>query len=507
MDYSSNLLEMTNISKNFPGVKALDNVTFSVKSGEVMGLVGENGAGKSTLMNVLIGLHRQDDGRIIFKGEEYSVKSPHDALVKGVSMIHQELSLVPTMTVAENIWLGQEKKFLRFGFINREMRDKAAERLLKRLGITQINTIQEVSKLSVASMQLVEIASAFSYNSNIVIMDEPTSSLSNVEIQNLHELIDKLRNDGVSIIFISHKLDEVLSFCDRATILRDGKFIETVEVSQTSKNELIRLMVGRKINKIYPTIKDNIGKTCLEVNNISKMSAFQDISFSIKSGEVVGFCGLIGSGRTEIANAIFGLGKKDSGNIYIDGQQVNITSTKDAISFRLGMINEDRLRLGIINRVSLKGNISIAYIKSICRGMFVNNKEEKEDVSNIIKKMSIKHSSQTQPIETLSGGNQQKAIISRWLLTKPKILILDEPTRGIDVGSKYEIYKLINELAEQGIAIMFISSELQELMGICHRIIVICEGKQVYAVDRKDFDQQVIMRSAFGAQGKRTGAQ
>jgi len=505
MESSNYILEMENISKSFPGVKALDNVTFSVKYGEVMGLIGENGAGKSTLMKVLLGLYQQDSGSIRYKGEEYSVKSPHDALVKGISMIHQELSLVPTMTVGENIWLGQEKKYLKFGFINKEKRDRAAERLLKSLGITQINTNQEVSRLSVAKMQLVEIARTFSYNSNIVIMDEPTSSLTDYEIEMLHELITKLKNDGVSIIFISHKLDEVLSFCDRATILRDGQFIDTLEVSQTSTNDLVRLMVGRKINNIYPTITKNIRNTYLEVENFNKTGVFQDISFSIKRGEVVGFCGLIGSGRTEIAKAIFGLDKKDSGNIRIDGKPVNITCTKDAISFKIGMINEDRLRLGIINRMSLKGNVSIAYIKSICRGMFVKNKQENKDVSNIINTMTVKHSSQSQPIETLSGGNQQKAIISRWLLTKPKILILDEPTRGIDVGSKYEIYKLINELAEQGLAIMLISSELQELVGISHRIIVIREGKQVFEVDREKFDQQTMMKYAFGAQGKGIG--
>jgi len=499
MDSANNILEMYNISKSFPGVKALDNVTFSVRYGEVMGLIGENGAGKSTLMKVLLGLYQQDSGSIRYKGKDYSVKSPHDALVRGISMIYQELSLVPTMTVGENIWLGQEKKFLKNGFLDVKKRDRAAEKLLEEFKIDLIITHQIVNQLSIAKMQLVEIARAISYKSSIVIMDEPTSSLTDIEINMLFDLIARLKNDGVSIIFISHKLDEVLRICDRTTILRDGQYIDTLDVSKTTTNELIRLMVGRKLNKIYPMLTKNTRNTCLEVENLSKKGVYKDITFSIKRGEVLGFCGLIGSGRTDIARSIFGLDRWDSGNIRIDGKLVKITNTLDAISNGIGMINEDRLRLGIINRMSLKGNVSIAYIRSICRGMFIKNKQENNDVSHIITTMTIKYSSQGQLIETISGGNQQKAIVSRWLLTKPKILILDEPTRGIDVGSKYEIYNLINELAERGLAIMLISSELQELMAMSHRIIVIHEGKKEFEVKRENFDQQTLMKYAFGS--------
>lgn len=499
MNNQDYMLEMKGISKYFPGIKALSNVDFDLRRGEVMGLLGENGAGKSTLMKVLLGMYIPEEGSIQFKGEPYTVKSPHDALKKGVSMIHQEISLVQTMTVSENIWFGREDKYKKFGLLNVKQRNKDAAALLQKIGIDTIDPNALVSSLSIAHMQLVEIIRAVSYDADIIIMDEPTSALTDVEIDILYNIINQLKQAGVSIVFISHKLEEVLKICDRSVVLRDGQYIETINIEDANVDKLITSIVGRELTDVYPEHTAEIGDVVFEVSNFNSAGTFSDISFSVRQGEVLGFGGLIGAGRTEIMQSIFGVDPYDSGEIRVNGVPIVVKKVNDAIEHGLAMINEDRLRKGVLHSLSVRENISLAYLNTITKGIFVNADQEKKDVERVVDLLSVKLSNHNQMISSLSGGNQQKAILGRWLLTKPKVLILDEPTRGIDVGSKSEIYRLINQLATQGLAIILVSSELPELMGVSDRINVIRNGRIVAEFQREEFDQESIMKKAFGA--------
>ncbi len=498
MTYNENILTMDNISKSFPGVKALSNVSLSLNKGEVMALVGENGAGKSTLMKILLGMYPMDSGTITFAGKEYKPQNPNDALSNGISMIHQELCLIPTMTVSENIWIGREKKFKTLGIINVKKRNKETKKLMDKLNI-HIDPNALVSTLSVANMQLVEVARAVSYQSKIIIMDEPTSALSEAEVNLLYRIIEDLRKEGVSIIFISHLLDEIFRICNRVTVLRDGQLIETLNIKDVDTPLLIKLIAGRELSEIYPEPTATIGDTVIEVDNLNSIGKFKNISFKVRKGEVLGLCGLMGAGRTEIVSAIFGIDKYDSGSILLQGKKVEIRSSADALKNGIGMVTEDRSRTGIFAGLSVRENISIAYLRDICKLKFVNSKKEKIDVQKMTKLLSVKTANSSVRVDSLSGGNQQKTIIARWLLTNPQVLILDEPTRGIDVGSKSEIYKLINSLAEEGLAIILVSSELPELMGISNRILVVKDGTIVGEQNRNEFNQEVLIKKAFGA--------
>ncbi|MCI8465655.1 MAG: sugar ABC transporter ATP-binding protein [Lachnospiraceae bacterium] len=493
------ILEMKEIEKGFPGVKALDHARLCLKKGEVHALIGENGAGKSTLMKILLGIYHQDSGTVIYKGQEVDFKAPHDALTAGISMIHQEISLIPTVSVAENIWIGREKNYTRAGIINTKKRNQEAQELLDKLGI-RIDAKQIVRELSVANMQLVEIARAVSYHSDVIIMDEPTSSLSDAEIEILYRIIREVSANGTSIIFISHKLEEIFEVCDRVTVMRDGQYISDHDTKEITQPELVTKIAGREIKDLFPKQESQFGEVALEVKGLCSGKTFQDVSFSVRKGEILGFCGLVGAGRTEIMRAVFGIDKFESGEIYVEGKQVHIHSPKDAIANGLAMVTEDRRGSGIISGLSVKYNMSLAYLSSLCNGLtFINKQKENSDAKEMSDRLAIHAASLDQAIGSLSGGNQQKAIVARWLLSGPKILILDEPTRGIDVGSKSEIHRLISELAVQGLAVIMISSEMPEILGMSDRVMVVRDGRLVGEFNRDEADQETLIQRAFGA--------
>jgi ABC-type sugar transport system ATPase subunit len=496
---SKTILKMTGITKRFGGVNVLDGVDFILDKGEVHALLGENGAGKSTLMKILLGLYARDDGKVEFLGEEVFFHEPSQALTHGISMVHQEISVIPTMSVAENIWLGREDQFKRGFFLNLKKRNLAAKELLDSLDI-ELDPNKKLKDLSVAQMQLVEIARSVSYDSKIIIMDEPTSALTDVEVRLLFKIIRNLSEKGVSIIFISHKIEEILEICDTITILRDGEFIARKSCQGLDQDELIKLIVGRDMKEqLFERQATEYGDTVLEVKNLAREGVFKDINFSVRAGEIVGFSGLMGAGRTEVVRAVFGLDEYSSGEIIINGKKEKITSPQDAMKCGIAMVTEDRLRSGIIPPMSVELNSTIANLDEYCNKIgFVNGKEEKKEFNKMSQDLSVKYHSMNDLIITLSGGNQQKVILSRWLLTKPKVLILDEPTRGIDIGAKHDIYKLMNRLSHEGMAIVFVSSEMPELLAMCDRIFVMRNGKISGQVMRDEATQDILGRYAFG---------
>lgn len=498
MSEAITLLTASNISKSFPGVKALNDVSLTLYRGEIHALVGENGAGKSTLMKILLGMYTRDAGRIVYKDEEVDYTSPEMALKSGISMIHQEISLIPTFDVAENIWLGQESKFSKFGVLNIAQRYKATKQLLEKLEI-KLNPKQTVANLSVAQMQLVELARAVSYNADLIIMDEPTSALSREEIEKLYTIVRELSAKGTTIVFISHKLDEIYSICQRISVMRDGHMITTRNADELDVDELVSLIAGRDIDNSFPKVHAPHEEILLECRNLNVGKAVRDVSFSVKKGEIVGFCGLMGAGRTEVMRALFGIDRLESGQVFIEGRPVRIKSPQKAIACGLGMITEDRLRMGIVPYLSVKFNMSLAYLYNHCYRLgIVKRKAETVETTKIAKDLGVKTPGMEQQISLLSGGNQQKALIGRWLLTTPKLLILDEPTRGIDVGAKSEIYRLMGELAKQGMSIIMVSSELPEIIGMSDRAYVMHNGGIVAEVPGDKLEQDYLMRKAFG---------
>lgn len=492
------LLEMKNISKNFPGVKALDNVKFELRRGECHALIGENGAGKSTLMKILLGIYSCDSGEIILNGKPVSFKNPAEALNSGISMIHQEISLVPTTSVAQNIWTGREKQFSRAGFIDYKKMYAKTDEVLRELGIN-ISSKAIVGSLSVAQMQLVEIARASSCDAEIVIMDEPTSALTTQEINILYEIIRGMLKKGVAVIFISHKLDELFEICDRITVFRDGQFVTTVKSTDIDERGLIKYIAGREIEQVFEKRTPNYGPVMLEVKDFCSTGVFTDVNFCVRAGEVVGFCGLMGAGRSEIMRAVFGLDKFTSGTVLLEGKPVKIQSPKDSIDHGVSMVTEDRLRTGAIHGQSIKLNTSIADIKEFQSMGIMRTKNEKSRCLEMTDRLSVAMADLNNSINSLSGGNQQKVILGRWLMTQPKTLILDEPTRGIDVGAKFEIYKLIRELADAGMAILLVSSEMPEILNLSDRIMVVRDGRIVYECDNIDIDGEELLAHAFGA--------
>ena len=494
------ILKMQDVTKLFPGVKALDKVQLELRKGEILAVIGENGAGKSTLMKVLLGIYKADGGTIIYKGKEVRFSSPLDALNAGIAMIHQEISLVPTMDVAENIWLGRENITMRRGMISREGRYKATEDILKAMDI-DLDPRAMVRDLTAAKMQMVELVRAASYNADVIIMDEPTSSLSNEEIDILYRIVRELKKKGVSIIFISHKLEEIFELCDRVSIYRDGHYVDTRECKNLKMSELVSMIVGREIKDQFPKMKAEIGEVVLEVKNFNRQGVFKDINFNIRRGEILGVSGLVGAGRSEIMRAVFGADPRDSGQVFIEGKEVRIHSPSDAIKAGISMLTEDRMRTGSIYTMSVMGNTTIAAFDKLCCNRFGMIKEasEKKIFESTKKDLEVKCSSENQLIKELSGGNQQKALIGRWLLTHPKVLIIDEPTRGIDVGSKSEIHRLISKLACEGMAVIMISSELPEILGMSDRIIVVRHGSIVCETKREDATQEKLISYAFGA--------
>lgn len=492
------LLEMRNITKRFPGVLALDNVDFDLDENEVHVLAGENGAGKSTLVKVIAGVNRGFSGNIFLNGKEVDVNSPKDSQRLGISIIYQEFNLIPYFTIAENIFLGREPISKRIpGKIMWDKMFNDTKLILHNLEV-DISPYSVVNTLGVAKMQIVEIAKALSVESKIIIMDEPTAALSVKEIETLFRTIKKLKESGVSIIYISHRLEEYKEVGDRVTVMRDGRKVKTLKISETNRNELIKLMVGRELKALIPKVDVKKGDEAFRVTNLNRVNILKNINFSISKGEILGIAGLMGAGKTEIARAIFGLDKKDSGDIYLNGKKIKINNPADAIKSGIGFITEDRKNEGLILPLSVGHNISMACLDNFTLLFHLNSQKERETVSKYVKKLAIRTPSLEQRVLNLSGGNQQKTVIAKWLMTKSKVLIFDEPTRGIDVGAKTEVYKLINELVADGAAILLISSELPEIIGICDRVLVVYRGEIIKSFSREDFDQEDIVHYATG---------
>lgn len=499
---SEYILQMKNCRKEFPGVVALNDVSLYLKRGEVHALIGENGAGKSTIMKILAGIHTLDGGEIILNDEVFVAKNPIDALKKGISMIHQELDLIPDMTVQENIFAGQEETG-KFGIVKKKKLIMRTQELLDDLKL-DIRPTQYVRELSVAQMQMVAIVKATAFDADIIIMDEPTSAITEREVDKLFDVIRHLKKQNKAIVYISHKMDEIFQICDVTTVMRDGELIGTKSIKDTNNDDLVQMMVGRDLSNMY--IKNerkeksfDTNEILLEVKGLTRVGEFEDINFYVKRGEILGVSGLMGAGRTEVMETIFGLRKPDAGEIKILGEKVKINKAKKAINHGMAFVTEDRKTYGLNLVGSVKTNITLTYMNSILRNkLILNFAKENNVVDEKIKELNIKTSSRETIVGTLSGGNQQKVIIAKWLLGNPDILIMDEPTRGIDVGAKSEIYKIIDNLAHQGKSVIIISSELPELCGMCDRAIVMHEGRITGEFDRKDFSQENIMSCAIG---------
>jgi inositol transport system ATP-binding protein len=491
-----NVLAMEHISKSFPGVQALSDVQLTVRRGSVHALMGENGAGKSTLMKVLIGMYIPEEGEITFEGKRVKIENTQQALRMGISMIHQELSPEPYMTVAENVFLGREP-LGRFGLIDKKKMVADTKALLERLEINiDPNTVMRT--LSVANTQMVEIAKAISYDSSLIIMDEPTSAITEREVAHLFKIIGTLKEKGVAIIYITHKMDEVFQIADDITVFRDGRHIATVPAAQTDRNSLIAMMVGRELTNLFPKEDAPIGEVVLSVQGLTRPGVVEDVSFELRRGEILGLAGLMGAGRTEVIEGIFGIKPITAGVITIHGQQVAIRSPQDAIKHGLALLTEDRKLTGIMGVLSVRDNMMIASLGSYSKAGFLNKRIINETCAKEKTRLELKTPSMDQLIKLLSGGNQQKVLVSRWLLTVPDILILDEPTRGIDVGAKSEIHRLMSKLAQEGKAIIMISSELPEILGMSDRVLVMHEGRVGGVFDRRDATQETIMRAATG---------
>lgn len=490
------LLEARGVTKIFPGVKALDRVNLTIKQGEVHGLIGENGAGKSTIIKVLAGVHMPEEGQISFMGQACGKESISQALRRGISVIYQELCLVPHMKVYENIMLGFEdgKGELYSAAKTREK----AEEIISMLDL-DLPLDEEVYKLDIAVQQMVEIAKAFSRNSRLIIMDEPTSSLSDKEVKLLYRIIRNLKERGISTLFVSHKLEEVVEICDRVTVFRDGQSIVTKEIQEVTREQMVYDMVGREIKNYYTLTHTPRNEVILTVKNLYKKGYIEDVSFELRKGEVLGVTGLIGAGRTEVALALFGLLQPEGGEIVFEGQKRTIKNPAQAIDMGIVMVPENRKEQGIIPQMGVGYNISMAVLQAFIRLMRVNGKKERDIVEQYMKTLRVKASSSRQHIVNLSGGNQQKAIIARWLATNPKVLILDEPTKGIDIGAKTEIYSMIDELAKEGVAIILISSELPEVINTSDRLIVM-KNHRITGIlnDKAEFVQENIMNYCLG---------
>ncbi len=488
------ILEVQHLSKSFSGVKVLDNITFNLEKGEVHALMGENGAGKSTFMKILMGLLAPDSGEIIVDGEKIQHSNVHEMLKKGISMIHQEILMVPELTVAQNIFLGKELH--RFNWLDENNIYKKTTELLKTLNVN-IDANARMKHLSIADKQMVEIAKAISNNAKIIIMDEPTSALSDKEVSTLFSIIRDLTSKGVAIIYISHKMDEIYQISDRITVLRDGQYIATKSAQELAIKDLISMMVGREIEDIFPESESNTGETIIRVANLSRKGKFENISFEVKSGEVLGIAGLVGAGRTEVARAIAGLDEFDEGEIFIHEEKVAVPSPKAAMKLGVGYVSEDRKALGFIPHLSVKQNISLSSLQSLSNSWFVSDTREEALTNQMKNNLKIKATGINQKLMYLSGGNQQKVVIAKILSSSPRIIILDEPTRGIDIGAKFEIYKLINELKGKGLAVILISSELPEIFGMSDRILVLSKGKQTALLSRNEATQEKVMQYAI----------
>jgi len=497
------ILQLTNIHKAFPGVKALDCACLNVYPGQVMALLGENGAGKSTLMKVITGIYSLDEGHIRFQDESVAFKGTRDSQQAGISIIHQELNLLPELTIAENIFLGREITN-RFGAIKWSVMYQKADKLLARLKIKHKSSTP-LSELSLGEQQMVEIAKALSFESKVIIMDEPTDALTDSEVAALFSVINELRDEGYGIVYISHRLKEIFEICDDITVLRDGKFIAEKPVPEINEDKLIELMVGRRLDEQYPRIDNTHQTICLEVKDLYAQ-ATHGVSFKLKHGEILGISGLMGAGRTELMKVIYGALARESGDIILGGQTINPRSSLEALNHGIAYISEDRKGDGLVLGLSVKDNMSLCALKELSKGWQLNHQAEVLAVNDFIELFNIKTPSMDQIIGNLSGGNQQKVAIAKGLMTKPKVLILDEPTRGVDVGAKKEIYQLINKFKAEGMSIILVSSEMPEVLGMSDRILVMHQGQISGEFTAQQADQEKLMACAVGKKIKEVAA-
>ena len=494
---SQPFIELKGVSKIFPGVIAIDKIDIDVYPGEVLGLAGENGAGKSTLIKLLTGAYQPDLGKILVEGKEVSIQGAKQAMGLGITAIYQELNIVKDLNVAENVFLGRELKNKGIPLTNiKEMKNKARD-LLRELG-QEIDPSMNVAQLGMGKQQMVEIAKALSVQTKLLIMDEPTSSLSSKEVKELLRTIKELKQKGIAVILITHHLDEFFAVCDRVTIMRDGRKVETLPINEVDEDKLIRLMVGRDLKDQFPKVQSPIGEEALRIENYTSGDTFKDISFKVNKGEILGLSGLVGAGRTEVARAIFGIDKKDTGTTYINGQKVNIKSPKDAMEHKIAFLTEDRKGQGLVLDNTIDFNMNLASLNKCKSGMLLDPKKLKNKTVENIKKLDLNPPVNNFVVRKLSGGNQQKVVIAKWLNTEANIFIFDEPTRGIDVGAKVEVYNVMNELVLNGAAVIMISSELPEILGMSDRIVVMHEGVITKELKREDATQENIMLAAAG---------
>lgn len=487
-------LRVSNIEKSFPGVKALDKIDFSVRKGTVHALCGENGAGKSTLMKIINGIYKPDGGKIFIDGKEVRIQNPIQARGHGIAMIAQELNYVPEMTVEENLFLGR-LPVKKSGAVDWKSLRKKTWEFLKAEDLPY-RPDQKMKTLTVSNIQMLEIIKAISNNAQIIVMDEPTSAITQKEVNMLFRKIAELKSQGVSIIYISHKMDEVFQIADDITVLRDGTVVESHPARDLDIDKVIALMVGRKMENVYPKEEITLGEKMLEIKDLYSKGTFKDINFHVRSGEIIGFAGLVGAGRTEVMRAIFGLDDYSSGSIIKNGKKIVVRRVSDSIKNNIVMLSEDRRRYGIIPVRSVKENATISSLEKVIYKGFAHEREEKQIVDHYFRKMNVKTPSQETRIQSLSGGNQQKVLLAKWMMRSPDVMILDEPTRGIDVGAKFEIYKLMTEIAKDGKAVIMVSSELPELIGMCDRIYIMNQGRITGELQKDEFSQEAIMRFA-----------
>ncbi|MBG9816127.1 sugar ABC transporter ATP-binding protein [Bacillus safensis] len=489
-------IEMHNIHKAFGKNTVLSGVSFDLVTGEVHALMGENGAGKSTLMNLLTGLYSLDQGTIQIDGKETAFKNPKEAEQHGIAFIHQELNIWPDMTVLENLFIGKEI-YTKLGLLDTKKMKVLAQAQLDRLSVN-LSLDQEAGSCSVGQKQMIEIAKALMTDAKVIIMDEPTAALTEREIEKLFQVIESLKKEGVSIVYISHRMEEIFAICDRITIMRDGKTVDTKAIPETNFHEVVKKMVGRELTDRYPERTPSTGDIVLEVKQASRKGQFQDINFSVKAGEIVGVAGLMGAGRTEMMRSLFGLDPLDQGEIWVHGKKALIKKPSDAVKLGIGFITEDRKDEGLMLDASIRENIGLPNLKSFSPKGLIDKKTEQDFVDLLIKRLTIKTASSDISARSLSGGNQQKVVIAKWIGIQPKVLILDEPTRGVDVGAKREIYQLMNELTDRGVAILMVSSELPEILGMSDRVLVIHEGTISGELDKTEATQERIMTLATG---------
>ena len=495
------VLRMEGITKAFPGVQALDDVDFEARSGEVVALVGENGAGKSTLMKILCGAYSKDAGRIFLEGKKVEIKSPHHAQELGIAIIYQEFNLAPNQSAAANIFLGREPLQTGLGqclgLVDRRRMEEEAQEYLTQVG-AGVSPSERIRRLSVAEQQMVEIAKALAVESRIIVMDEPTSALGEDEVETLFQIIRTLKEQGLPVIFITHRLEEVMEIADRVIVLRDGHRVGSMPIEETTPDRIIQMMVGRKLTEMFYKEEADIGPPLLEVKGLTRRGVVEDVSFTLRQGEILGVAGLVGAGRTEMARLIFGADRKDAGELYLDGERVEIRSPVTAVLSGIGLVPEDRNAEGLVLNLSVLRNIVLPTLRDHTRAGLVDKRATRETASTYVDKLTIRTPNLQQKTKYLSGGNQQKVVVAKWLASQPRVLIMDEPTRGIDVGAKTEVHALMSELAQMDLGVIMISSELPEILGMSDRILVMCEGRVTAILDREEATQEIIMAYASG---------